>query len=104
MSLNNYTTAVRQKASCLVLIIILLFLLQWSPLCIFQSIVLFSDTFIANVQLINLAVSTLSYSNTVANPILYMLLTYNFKLYFKKTLQTNRSIQNILTSKKRTKF
>lgn len=47
--------------------------------------ILFSSTPFANIQLINMIVSTLSYSNTVANPALYMLLTYNFKEYLQKT-------------------
>lgn len=97
----NYATSVRQKASCLVLIIIVLFLFQWSPLCVFQLVIIFSnDLNIPNIQLVNLLVSTLSYSNTIANPILYMLLTYNFKLYFKKSFNYNPSLSNIFARKK----
>jgi hypothetical protein len=77
--------SIRVKASRLVLIIILLFLLQWSPLWIFQLIMLFTKKEIYHVQLINLIITTLSYSNTVANPALYMLITYNFREYCKKS-------------------
>lgn len=92
---SNYTTSVRQKASCLVLIIVVLFLFQWSPLWIFQFLIIFSPSDVldvTNMQLVNLFVSTLSYSNTIANPVLYMLLTYNFKLYFKKSFNYNPSM------------
>lgn len=92
---SNYTTSVRQKASCLVLIIVVLFIFQWSPLWIFQFLIIFSPSDVldvTNMQLVNLFVSTLSYSNTIANPVLYMLLTYNFKLYFKKSFNYNPSM------------
>jgi hypothetical protein len=72
---------VRKKASRLVLTIVLLFLLQFSPLWIFQLLIVFTQDFINNIHFINLIISTLSYSNTIANPIIYMLATYNFKEY-----------------------
>ncbi len=77
---------VRHKAVCLVLAIVLVFLVQWSPLWFFQFYQMFATHHIENVQLVNMIISTLSYSNTVANPILYMLLTYNFKQYVRKNL------------------
>ena len=95
-----YISNVRQKAIRLVLIIILLYFLQWTPLLIFQLTVLYSNQFIPNIQLINLIISTLSYSNTIANPVLYMFLTYNFKQYCRKTLRQNRTIQCILARRR----
>ena len=77
--------SIRIKASRLVLIIILLFLIQWSPLWMFQLLMLFTKKEFYHVQLINLIITTLSYSNTVANPALYMLITYNFREYCKKS-------------------
>ncbi|CAF0892913.1 unnamed protein product [Brachionus calyciflorus] len=83
---SDYIGNVRRKATRLVLIILLLFIAQWSPFWIFQIFMLLSSqtTRIENIQFINVAVSSLSYSNTVANPALYMLLTYNFKKNSKK--------------------
>ncbi|RNA36472.1 free fatty acid receptor 4-like [Brachionus plicatilis] len=78
-----YLTSVRKKAVRLVLAIIFVFLIQWFPFWIFQFAISFSSLNIKNVHLINLNVSTLSYSNTVLNPLIYMLLTYKFKSYFK---------------------
>lgn len=78
-----YLTSVRKKAVRLVLAIIFVFLIQWLPFWIFQFFILFSSFNIRNVHFLNLNVSTLSYSNTVLNPLIYMLLTYKFKNYFK---------------------
>lgn len=78
-----YLTSVRKKAVRLVLAIIFVFLIQWLPFWIFQFFILFSSLNIRNIHFINLNVSTLSYSNTVLNPLIYMLLTYKFKNYFK---------------------
>nr|QVK46037.1 G protein-coupled receptor [Proales similis] len=72
------------KASRLVLAIIILFFLQWLPLWIFQLTVLFTTSFIPNVQLINLTISTLSYSNTLANPVIFIFITHNFKSLLTK--------------------
>lgn len=82
----NFVNNIRRKAIRLVLVIIILFLIQWSPFWIFQISMLFTTSLYENIYLINMLVSTLSYSNTVANPALYMLLTYNFKKYIQKTL------------------
>ncbi|CAF1102430.1 unnamed protein product, partial [Brachionus calyciflorus] len=83
-SSGKFINSIRRKAIRLVLVIIFLFLLQWSPFWIFQAFVLFSTRMYENIQIINMIVSTLSYSNTVANPALYMLFTYNFKEYINK--------------------
>ena len=83
---GKFVNSIRRKAILLVLVIIFLFLLQWSPFWIFQTFVLFSTSTYENIQLINMIVSTLSYSNTVTNPALYMLFTYNFREYLHKGL------------------
>ncbi|RNA29243.1 D(2) dopamine receptor isoform X2 [Brachionus plicatilis] len=83
---GKFVNSIRRKAIGLVLAIIFLFLLQWSPFWIFQTFVLFSTTSYENIQILNMIVSTLSYSNTVTNPALYMLFTYNFKEYLHKGL------------------
>lgn len=81
---NRYLNSVRRKAIRLVLAINFLFIIQWSPFWIFQIVMLFSTSGVQNIRSIITMVSTLSYSNTVANPVLYMLLTYNFKEYLQK--------------------
>lgn len=86
---GKFVNSIRRKAILLVLVIIFLFLLQWSPFWIFQTFVLFSTTSYENIQIINMIVSTLSYSNTVTNPALYMLFTYNFKEYLQKGIFKN---------------
>jgi hypothetical protein len=80
---------VRYKASRLVMVIVILFLVQWSPLWIFQLVTLFSKEPIKNIQLINLFISTLSYSNTVANPTLFIFFTLNFKKYLNNFFNKN---------------
>ena len=80
----KHMSRVRVKASRLVLSIVLLFLIQWSPFWVFHVISLFSVEEMSNIQLINLVIGTLTYSNTIANPIIYMLATYNFKRYCQK--------------------
>jgi hypothetical protein len=92
---QHQTDSIRFKASRLVLAIVVLFLIQWSPLWIFQLVTLFSKEPIKNIQLINLLISTLSYSNTVANPVMYMLITYNFKQSIKAAF-FNDSLKCIL--------
>lgn len=86
---GQHTNAIRQKASRLVLLIILFFFIQWTPLCVFQLFVIYTSEYISNIQYINVMVSTMSYSNTVANPFLYMIVTYNFRAYWKKKLLSN---------------
>lgn len=81
---SSKKAVVRKKASRLVLTIVLLFLIQFSPLWIFQLLIVFTQDFINNIHFINLIISTLSYSNTIANPIIYMLATYNFREYCQK--------------------
>ncbi|CAF0924664.1 unnamed protein product [Brachionus calyciflorus] len=85
---NKYLNSIRRKAVRLVLVIVLLFVIQWSPFWIFQILILFSTSNIRHIRSINMVVSTLTYSNTVANPALYMLLTYNFKEYLQKALRS----------------
>jgi hypothetical protein len=83
---RSYLDMVRRKAVRLVLAIVLVFLIQWSPLWTFQFIHMFGSSRIAHLHLINAVISIISYTNTVANPILYMLLTYNFKQYLNNNI------------------
>jgi hypothetical protein len=80
----SYTQCVRQKANRLILSIVFFILLQSFPFCIFHFIMLFAPKVLHNARLIHLVVCTLSYSNTITNPLVYMLLTNNFKKYCRK--------------------
>lgn len=92
---RGYLNSVRRKAIRLVLFIVLIFVIQWSPLWIFQFVVIFSKNDFENIQLINMFASTLSYSNTIANPLIYLILTSNFKNYCDIKLRKMRLKQFI---------
>lgn len=81
----SYIYSVKRKAIRLVLIIILSFFIQWTPLWLFHTLMLYIDINISleYLHLTNIIVSILAYSNSVANPTLYMLVTYNFKEFYK---------------------
>ena len=76
-----YLSSIRRKAIILVLAIVFMFLVQWLPLWIFQFFVLFSNNQFQSIQLINMLSSTLSYSNTIANPLIYIILTNKFTFF-----------------------
>lgn len=73
---------IRRKASRIVLLIVLLFFLQWIPLWLFELYKALSVQFIPNIQLINVIITLVSYSNSISNPALYMFITFNFKKLF----------------------
>nr|QVK46038.1 G protein-coupled receptor [Proales similis] len=71
------------KAVRLVFTIVVFFILQWTPLWSFQLYSMFSSGHIENIQTINILVSTASYTNTVANPVIYILSTSAFQSSLK---------------------
>lgn len=86
---NSYVHIIKRKAIRLVLAIILLFFIQWTPLWLFQTVITYNDTHfdLDVLHLTNMFVSILSYSNAVANPTLYMLVTYNFKEFYVRVFR-----------------
>lgn len=88
IKINSFNTAVskqnriRRKASRIVLLIVLLFFIQWIPLWLFELYKALSVRFIPNIQLINVIITLVSYSNSISNPALYMFITFNFKKFF----------------------
>lgn len=76
---HSYRSKMRRKASRIVLMIVFMFLIQWIPLWLFHLYNTFSNTKIKYIQLVNVIITLISYSNSIANPALYMFLTYNFK-------------------------
>lgn len=79
----SFLSSVQVKATRIVLAIVLAFLVQWSPLWLFQLYLTFNSDHIVveNVQLINFLINILSYSNCCLNPILFLFLSNNFKLF-----------------------
>jgi hypothetical protein len=86
---KSFNETVRRKAVRLVLAIMIVFLVQWSPVWTFQFYQMAVTEPINHLHLINTVITVISYSNTVANPLLYMLLTYNFKQYLKTRILNN---------------
>ena len=86
--------SIRRKASRLVLIIVLFFFIQWIPLWIFHFYDEFFNDHKTDIYLANVIITVLSYSNTVANPVMYMLVTYNFKSYCKIYFQKKKFISD----------
>lgn len=82
------TKEIRIKAIRIVLSIVLLFLIQWIPLWVFELYKAVTNDFIQNIQLINVVITLISYSNSVANPLLYIFFTHyvNLRKYFENFL------------------
>lgn len=69
----------RRKASRIVLLIVLMFFVQWLPMWLFQLHQTFATSKSEHIRLVNLVITLISYANSITNPALYMFLTYNFK-------------------------
>ncbi|CAF5038068.1 unnamed protein product, partial [Rotaria sp. Silwood1] len=104
-SLNNY----KKRATTLVLLIIISFFLFWSPLWILQLY----DTFNQRgptpyIQILNFLTLVFVYANGLLNPLIYLILTQNFRDYIRRTkwspwLYRKRSTNNHQTFIYRTK-
>lgn len=79
----SYRTKMRRKVSRTVLMIIFMFLLQWTPMWLYQLYDTLHDstniTQLQNLRIVNFFITIISYSNSISNPALYMFFTYNFK-------------------------
>ena len=84
---NNYRAKIQRKSSRNVLLIACLFLVQWMPIWIMQIISTFSSNDI-NIKCLVLVTTLLTYTNSISNPIIYMLNTYNFKHFWKRLLNS----------------
>lgn len=78
----------REKAIKIVLSIVLLFFLQWTPLWLTELYKAMSTNLIDNIQLISSIITLVSYSNSVSNPLLYLFLTVNFRKHLADFLKT----------------
>ncbi|CAF1116015.1 unnamed protein product [Rotaria magnacalcarata] len=80
-SVNNY----KRRATTLVLLIIISFFVLWSPLWILQLY----DTFNERgptpyIQILNFLTLVFVYANGLLNPLLYLILTQNFRDYMRR--------------------
>jgi hypothetical protein len=82
-SKSNLHSKIQRKSSRTVLLIVLLFFIQWMPLWIVQ-LVLALNYEQSYLKILVLITTFLSYSNSISNPLLYMLMTYEFKKFFRK--------------------
>ncbi len=87
LSLSHRTLNVyKRRATTLVLLIIISFFLFWSPLWILQLY----DTFNRRgptpyIQILNFLTLVFVYANGLLNPLLYLILTQNFRDYIRTT-------------------
>lgn len=72
---------IRLKAIKIVLSIVLLFFLQWTPLWVFELYRTLCNDYIENIHLINSIITLISYSNSISNPLLYIFLTVSFQKF-----------------------
>lgn len=71
----------RSKEIKIILLVVVLFFVQWTPLWIFELLFksIDSEFILNNSHLINSIVSIVSYTNSISNPLLYFKLKINFK-------------------------
>jgi len=68
---------VQDKAIKIVLTIVVLFIIQWTPIWIFELILTKNSQYI---QLINIMAALFSHSNSVSNPFIYIVLSHKFPI------------------------
>ena len=88
---NKKSKGVRMKAIKIVLSIVLLFFVQWTPLWIFELYKSVKNGYIENIHLINSIISLASYSNSISNPLLYIMITVSFRDFLSEIYKFLRS-------------
>ncbi len=88
---NQKSKGVRMKAIKIVLSIVLLFFVQWTPLWIFELYKSVKNGYIENIHLINSIISLVSYSNSISNPLLYIMITVSFQNFLSEIYKFLRS-------------
>lgn len=81
---------VRKKAINTVLSIVAVFLAQWFPLWMAELYKAITTDPITSIQLINMIASLISYTNSITNPLLYMILTHHFRRFISKLTKGSR--------------
>lgn len=99
---------IRKKAIQIVLSIVFLFLVQWTPLWIAElNKALTTDmstTFedeenvhkIQSLHLINIVITLISYTNSLSNPMLYMFMTFSFRKFVRDLIVKLKSKDPII--------
>jgi hypothetical protein len=85
---------IKRKSTTFVMAVVFSFLCTWSPLWIYQCIILFTEFDSIAIVIASNVTLILVYSGGVINPLLYIILTENFRDFFKnlkESLFRNRS-------------
>lgn len=72
----------------MVLSIVVLFITQWTPIWMFE---MFSSKHTHYLQIINVMTTVLSHSNSISNPLIYIILSHKFLIfdYLRKCFKRN---------------
>ena len=82
--LETRVNMIKKRTTFFVLAVAISYLITWSPLWAFQVYVEFGENETQYIQIINSFIFVLHYLNGVINPLLFMLLTQNYKEYYSK--------------------
>ncbi|CAF0721913.1 unnamed protein product [Brachionus calyciflorus] len=81
------STIIKRRTTRFVLAVVISFLCAWSPLWIFQIVVTFTESQTLFLKLMSNLTLIIVYLGGVINPLLYMILTNNFREFFSELLK-----------------
>ena len=84
---ESRTTKIKRRTTRFVLAVAISFLCAWSPLWVFQIVVTFSESQSFFLKLMSNLTLVIVYLGGVINPLLYMILTNNFREFFSSLLK-----------------
>lgn len=84
---ESRTTKIKRRTTRFVLAVVISFLCAWSPLWMFQIAVTFSESQNFFLKLMSNLTLIIVYLGGVINPLLYMILTNNFREFFSSLLK-----------------
>ena len=76
--LNSKINDVQKKAVNMILIIVILFLIQWTPIWAFEIVFTQNSEYI---QLANIMATVFSHSNSISNPLIYIIFSHKFPIF-----------------------
>lgn len=80
-------TMIKRRTTRFVLAVAISFLCAWSPLWIFQIVITFTETQSLFLKLMSNLTLIIVYLGGVINPLLYMILTHNFREFFSDKIK-----------------
>lgn len=83
----NRTTMIKRRTTRFVLAVVISFLCCWSPLWIFQIVVMFTESKSIILQLMRQITLIINYLGGVINPLLFLILTENFRDFIAQRLR-----------------